>query len=236
MQTSRYRRMVALVNPSTQSFLTSPLLYRCLLYAAIATLQGIAQEMGVVPQFCAYSMQLKSSKCCENDSQISFKGNCISWDKKFEGGKSGHPDADWAGDVDDCRYTSGNVCFLAREAVCWLSMTLSTVVLSIAEAEYMVFSTEASLGRGLNISYSGIFSANIPYPKNSSWDLRTVTQELTWFRQLLTDMGESQERPIDNQGAVAMVVMQDQAYRYTISLCSRKRTERSDHFGIRFHK
>ena len=53
----------------------------------------------------------------------------------------------------------------------------------------------------------GIFSANIPYSENRLWDLSTATQELTWFRQLLTDMGETQERPIDNQGAVEMVVM-----------------------------
>ena len=39
------------------------------------------------------------------------------------------------------------------------------------------------------------------------WGLSTATQELTWFPQLLTDMGETQERPIDNQGAVEMVVM-----------------------------
>ena len=67
------------------------------------------------------------------------------------------------------------------------------------------------------------------------WGLSTATQELTWFRQLLTDMGETQERPIDNQGAVEMVVMHIDI-RYTISLCSRKRKTRSDYFGICFHK
>jgi ribonuclease HI len=49
-------------------------------------------------------------------------------------------DADWAGDVDDRRSTTGAVIFLSGCAVIWLSKKQATVALSTAEAEYMAMS------------------------------------------------------------------------------------------------
>ena len=49
-------------------------------------------------------------------------------------------DADWAGDVDDRRSTSGCVILLNGCAVIWLSKKQATVALSTAEAEYMAMS------------------------------------------------------------------------------------------------
>ena len=48
----------------------------------------------------------------------------------------GFSDADWAGDQDDLRSTTGNVFLL----VSWLSKKQSTVALSTAEAEYVALS------------------------------------------------------------------------------------------------
>lgn len=49
-------------------------------------------------------------------------------------------DADWAGDVDDRRSTSGCIVLLHGCAISWLSKKQATVALSTAEAEYMAMS------------------------------------------------------------------------------------------------
>jgi hypothetical protein len=49
----------------------------------------------------------------------------------------GFCDADWAGDIDQRKSTSGFVFFLGGGAICWSSKRQSTVALSTAEAEYM---------------------------------------------------------------------------------------------------
>jgi transposase InsO family protein len=49
-------------------------------------------------------------------------------------------DADWAGDVDDRKSTSGCVLLVANNVVCWASKKQPTVALSTAEAEYMAMS------------------------------------------------------------------------------------------------
>ena len=49
-------------------------------------------------------------------------------------------DADWAGDIDDRRSTTGCVIMLFGAPVIWLSKKQNTVALSTAEAEYMALS------------------------------------------------------------------------------------------------
>ena len=48
----------------------------------------------------------------------------------------GYSDADWAGQTDDRRSTSGYVFFVAGGPVSWQSKTQKSVALSTAEAEY----------------------------------------------------------------------------------------------------
>ena len=84
----------------------------------------------------------RSFNCSKTNSQISER-NYISWfelQKCAEGNLTGYSDADWAGDVDDRHFTSGNVFFLAGRAVSWLSKKQATVALSTAEAEYVALS------------------------------------------------------------------------------------------------
>ena len=52
----------------------------------------------------------------------------------------GYSDADWAGDVQDRRSTSGNVFLLGGGAITWSSRKQSSVALSTVEAEYMALS------------------------------------------------------------------------------------------------
>ena len=49
----------------------------------------------------------------------------------------GYSDADWAGNLDDRRSTSGYIFKINGAAVSWLSKKQSCVALSTAEAEYM---------------------------------------------------------------------------------------------------
>ena len=55
----------------------------------------------------------------------------------------GYSDAEWAGDLDDRRSTSGNVFKLSGAAVSWRSKKQSSVALSTAEAEYMALASAA---------------------------------------------------------------------------------------------
>ena len=49
----------------------------------------------------------------------------------------GYVDADYAGDLDDRRSTTGYVFTLTRRPICWRSMIQSTIAMSTIEAEYM---------------------------------------------------------------------------------------------------
>ena len=51
-----------------------------------------------------------------------------------------YSDADWAGDRDSRRSTSGNVFVLAGSAITWSSKRQNSVALSTVEAEYMALS------------------------------------------------------------------------------------------------
>jgi len=50
---------------------------------------------------------------------------------------TGYSDADWVGDTDDRKSTSGYLFRISRTAVSWRSKKQTCVTLSTAEAEYM---------------------------------------------------------------------------------------------------
>ena len=50
---------------------------------------------------------------------------------------SAYSDADWAGDVDGCRSTSGGCFYFGSALVSWLSKKQNSISLSTAEAEYI---------------------------------------------------------------------------------------------------
>ena len=57
--------------------------------------------------------------------------------EQVEDGLVGLVDANWAGDKDMRRLTSGNIFMFANGAISWLSKQQPTVSLSTAEAEYV---------------------------------------------------------------------------------------------------
>ena len=85
-------------------------------------------------------------ECSEVDFQI-LERHCETWDFIFKkpGTNSvvGYVDADYAGEVDDKRSTTGYVFTLSGGPICWKSTLQSIVAMSTTEAEYMAIA-EAS--------------------------------------------------------------------------------------------
>ena len=73
----------------------------------------------------------------------------------------GYVDADYAGDLDDRRSTTGYVFTLTRGPICWRSMIQFMVAMSTIEAKYMVVAKEALWLTGL-IRELGIQQVGVP--------------------------------------------------------------------------
>ena len=118
-----------------------------LLYAAMATRPDIAQAVSAVSKFNANpdAAHLTAVKRI-----LRYLKGTVNFALKYEqsdsGALIGFSDADWAGDQDDRRSTTGNVFLLNGGAVSWLSKKQATVALSTAEAEYIALSQAAQEG------------------------------------------------------------------------------------------
>jgi hypothetical protein len=88
----------------------------------------------------------------------------------------GYADADWAGDLDSRRSTTGYVFQIGGFPVCWKSKRQPTVALSTSEAEYMSIASAA---------------------QTAVW-LRRLLQDLGFTQDKATEIFE------DNQGCIAM--------------------------------
>lgn len=147
-----------------------------LLYAAMATRPDIAQAVGVISKFCS----------CPNESHMTAAKRILRYLNgtsnlalKFQkSGESlcGYADADWAGDQDDRRSTTGNLFMMADGPVSWLSKKQATVALSTSEAEYVAVSIAS---------------------QEAIW-LRRLLKDLG------IDQGKPTPIMEDNQGAIAM--------------------------------
>jgi hypothetical protein len=89
----------------------------------------------------------------------------------------GYSDADWAGDTDTRRSTTGNIFKFGGTPICWKSKRQPTVALSTAEAEYMSLAHAA---------------------QTAIW-LRRLLNDLGLVQRSATKIFE------DNQGCIAMV-------------------------------
>ena len=58
----------------------------------------------------------------------------------------GYTDADWAGDVDERKFTSGFVFLLGNSAISWSSKRQTYVALSTMESEFITFSSTVQEG------------------------------------------------------------------------------------------
>uniref|UniRef100_A0A2N9IFF3 Integrase catalytic domain-containing protein n=1 Tax=Fagus sylvatica TaxID=28930 RepID=A0A2N9IFF3_FAGSY len=88
----------------------------------------------------------RALECSEVDFQI-LERHCGTWDLIFKtvGTNSvvGYVDADYAGEVDDRRSTTGYVFTLSGGPICWKSTLQSIVAMSTTEAEYMAVAEAA---------------------------------------------------------------------------------------------
>jgi hypothetical protein len=111
----------------------------CLMYAMVCTRPDLAHAVSVVSKYMA-----NPGKRHWNTVKWIFRylKGTTDYGITFVRQKSdlsvvGYVDADYAGDLDDRRSTTGYVFTLAGGPICWKSMIQSTVAMSTTEAEYM---------------------------------------------------------------------------------------------------
>jgi hypothetical protein len=111
----------------------------CLMYAMVCTKLDLAHAVSVVSKYMA-----NPGKQHWDAVKWIFRylKGTTDYDITFVRQKSdlsvvGYVDADYAGDLDDRRSTTGYVFILAGGPICWKSMIQSTVAMSTTEAEYM---------------------------------------------------------------------------------------------------
>jgi hypothetical protein len=111
----------------------------CLMYAMVCTRPDLAHVVSVVSKYMANpgKQHWDAVKWIfrylrgTTDYGITFVR------QKSDLSVVGYVDADYAGDLDDRRSTTGYVFTLAGGPICWKSMIQSTVAMSTTEAEYM---------------------------------------------------------------------------------------------------
>ena len=114
----------------------------CLLYLSTRTRPDIAYAVGSVARFTAKPTKQHWSavKRIMRYLNGTINHGLIYCDTSF---LTGYSDADWAGDLDDGKSTSGYVFTMSGAAISWLSKKQNCVALSTAEAEYMAMSMAA---------------------------------------------------------------------------------------------
>ena len=112
-----------------------------LLYAAGETRPNISYIVGVLARFCADPSQLHLMAVKRVFRYL--KGTldlALTYEQARCDDLIAYSDADWAGDRDSRRSTSGNVFILAGSAITWSSKRQNSVALSTVEVEYMALS------------------------------------------------------------------------------------------------
>ena len=122
----------------------------CLLYLSVATRPDIAYAVSNVAKFCA-----KPTKQHWTAVKRIFRylRGTLKYGLLYNRNSSecmGFSDADWGGDQDDRKSTSGYIFQVGGTAVSWRSKTQTCVALSTAEAEYIALSSAAQESVWLN--------------------------------------------------------------------------------------
>jgi hypothetical protein len=118
-----------------------PSLYRSMIWSLlylIASRPDIAFSVGVYARFQANPKEshltaVKRIIRYVNDT-LSY---CIWYSRETNVGVTGYSDADWAGNADDRKSTSGGCFYVGNNLVSWMSKKQASISLSTAEAEYI---------------------------------------------------------------------------------------------------
>ena len=112
----------------------------CLTYAATSTRPDICVALGVLSQ---YMSDPSESHWCGIKRLLRYLRGTLDYGLVFSPGDGvlvGFSDADWAGDLDTRRSTSGYVFKVGNSTVSWCSKKQKTVAKSTTEAEYVALS------------------------------------------------------------------------------------------------
>ena len=112
----------------------------CLTYASVCTRPDIAAAVGVLSQFMS---QPSENHWSGVKRILRYIKGTLNFGLKFTAGDGvlrGYSDADWAGDFDTRRSTSGYAFKIGNATVSWSSKRQATVAKSTAEAEYVALS------------------------------------------------------------------------------------------------
>ena len=111
-----------------------------LLYASITTRPDIAYAVNQVSRFMS-NPGMKHWQACKRILRYLKRttkiGLILNGGEQNQQLLSAYSDADWAGDTDDRKSTTGMVVMMNGSVVSWMSKKQTTVALSTAEAEYM---------------------------------------------------------------------------------------------------
>ena len=110
-------------------------------YAAGGTRPDIAYAVSTIAKFCHQPTELHMTAAKRVLRYLKqTRDPNLTYVKDSPKAIIGYSDADWAGDVQDRRSSSGNVFLLGGGAITWSSRKQSSVALSTVEAEYMALS------------------------------------------------------------------------------------------------
>ncbi|KAL6330028.1 hypothetical protein AAG906_039943 [Vitis piasezkii] len=122
-----------------------PLILGCLMYAMVCTRPDLAQAVSVVSKFLSNPGILHwdavkwTFRYFRGTTDYDIMFNKQQSDPSIEG----YMDADYTGDLDDKRSTTGYVFTFGGGLICWKSMIQSLVALSTIESEYMAVAEAA---------------------------------------------------------------------------------------------
>ena len=115
-----------------------------LLYLSTKTRPDIADAVGNVARFCS-KPSVQHWKAVKRI--LRYLRGSVNYGLMYSQNQNnvavGYSDADWAGDLDNRKSTSGYIFNLCEGAVSWRSKKQSCVALSMAEAEYMALASAA---------------------------------------------------------------------------------------------
>ena len=128
----------------------------CLLYLSVATRPDIAYAVSNVAKFCANPTRQHWTAVKRIFRYLRGTQKYGLLYKRNSSECVGFSDADWGGDQDDRKSTSGYIFQVGGTAVSWRSKKQACVALSTAEAEYIALSSAAQESLWLNQLLAGL--------------------------------------------------------------------------------